>query len=238
MGCSAGHWTPRSGGLPARLRSTACPIGSAATTAGRLPASGSAGCRAWPSGGCGSGIVPERIAPGRPDQNGSHEQFHAVLKADTARPPAAHLRAQQRRFAAFLRRIQSRAAARSVGRCDARDLLHAVAARAARDRCPRSCIPGIWKSVASPRVGSISWRRPVFLTESLAGERVAFEEVDDGLWTVYFGTVPLARFDERLGQIHPLATITTGARADKSARASLGKSRMQNPNKLLPMSPD
>ncbi len=46
-------------------------------------------------------IVPERIAPGRPDQNGSHEQFHAVLKAHTAPPPAAHLRAQQRRFAPF-----------------------------------------------------------------------------------------------------------------------------------------
>src|SRR2546428_60258 len=34
------------------------------------------------------GIVPERIAPGHPEQNGSHEQFHAVLKAATARPPA------------------------------------------------------------------------------------------------------------------------------------------------------
>src|SRR4029077_8832140 len=44
------------------------------------------------------GIVPERIALGHPEQNGSHEQFHSVLKADTARPPAAHARAQQRRF--------------------------------------------------------------------------------------------------------------------------------------------
>jgi len=31
------------------------------------------------------GIIPERIAPGHPGQNGSHEQFHAVLKAATAR---------------------------------------------------------------------------------------------------------------------------------------------------------
>jgi len=47
------------------------------------------------------GIVPERIAPGHPEQNGSHEQFHRVLKAETTRPPAPHLRAQQRRFAQF-----------------------------------------------------------------------------------------------------------------------------------------
>jgi putative transposase len=47
------------------------------------------------------GIVPERIAPGHPEQNGSHEQFHSVLKAHTARPPAPHAAAQQRRFARF-----------------------------------------------------------------------------------------------------------------------------------------
>ena len=35
------------------------------------------------------GIVPERIDPGHPEQNGSHEQFHKVLKAETARPPAS-----------------------------------------------------------------------------------------------------------------------------------------------------
>src|SRR4029077_10076484 len=44
------------------------------------------------------GIVPERITPGHPEQNGSHEQCHAVLKAATARPPAPNARAQQRRF--------------------------------------------------------------------------------------------------------------------------------------------
>ena len=47
------------------------------------------------------GIRLERIALGHPEQNGSHEQFHAVLKAETARPPAANARAQQRRFTRF-----------------------------------------------------------------------------------------------------------------------------------------
>src|SRR5207247_6028309 len=47
------------------------------------------------------GIVPERIDPGHPEQNGSHEQFHRVLKAETARPPASSGAAQQRRFTRF-----------------------------------------------------------------------------------------------------------------------------------------
>ena len=47
------------------------------------------------------GIVPERIALGHPEQNGSHEQFHSVLKAETTRPPATTARGQQRRFDRF-----------------------------------------------------------------------------------------------------------------------------------------
>ncbi len=33
------------------------------------------------------GIVPERIAPGRPEQNGRHERMHRTLKRATALPP-------------------------------------------------------------------------------------------------------------------------------------------------------
>ena len=47
------------------------------------------------------GIRPERILPGRPDQNGRHERMHSTLKAETARPPRSSWRAQQRCFEAF-----------------------------------------------------------------------------------------------------------------------------------------
>ena len=47
------------------------------------------------------GDYPGADCPRPSRQNGSHEQFHSVLKADTARPPAAHARAQQRRFDRF-----------------------------------------------------------------------------------------------------------------------------------------
>lgn len=49
------------------------------------------------------GIVPERIALGRPHQNGRHERMHRTLKAATASPARANLRAQQRAFDAFRR---------------------------------------------------------------------------------------------------------------------------------------
>jgi hypothetical protein len=39
---------------------------------------------------------PERIQPGRPQQNGRHERMHRTLKEDTTKPPALTLRLQQR----------------------------------------------------------------------------------------------------------------------------------------------
>ena len=49
------------------------------------------------------GIRHERIEPGRPQQNGSHERFHGTLAQETARPPAATRARQVRRFARFRR---------------------------------------------------------------------------------------------------------------------------------------
>lgn len=47
------------------------------------------------------GIQPERITPGKPQQNGRHERMHRTLKQTTARPPAATLRSQQKAFDGF-----------------------------------------------------------------------------------------------------------------------------------------
>ena len=49
------------------------------------------------------GIYPELIEPASPYQNGAHERMHRTLKADTTRPPAPNLLAQQQRFARFRR---------------------------------------------------------------------------------------------------------------------------------------
>ena len=43
-------------------------------------------------------IWPDRIAPGRADQNGRHERMHRTLGEDVADPPAATLSEQQARF--------------------------------------------------------------------------------------------------------------------------------------------
>jgi putative transposase len=47
------------------------------------------------------GIEPERIEPGKPQQNGRHERFHLTLKQQTASPPKGDAADQQRDFDRF-----------------------------------------------------------------------------------------------------------------------------------------
>jgi transposase InsO family protein len=48
-----------------------------------------------------AGVLPERIEPGKPQQNGRLERFHLTLLQDTASPPAPTLRAQLERFRSY-----------------------------------------------------------------------------------------------------------------------------------------
>ena len=150
------------------------------------------------------GILPERIRPRHPEQNGSHEQFHAVLKRETARPPAASSRAQQRRFAAFVTQYNQERPHDALGGAPPATVYH-PSARPYPATLPPVEYPAAWDIRRVGGSGSISWRGHfVFLTEVLAGEFIALEPVDDGLWLVRFATLPLARFDERQRRLLPL----------------------------------
>ncbi|TGM95971.1 transposase, partial [Leptospira mayottensis] len=47
------------------------------------------------------GIRPERIQPGKPQQNGRHERMHRTLKQETALPARSSLKEQQEAFDRF-----------------------------------------------------------------------------------------------------------------------------------------
>jgi putative transposase len=163
------------------------------------------------------GIVPERIAPGHPEQNGSHEQFHAVLKAHTARPPAPNGASQQQRFRRFIREYNH------VRPHEALDdhppaTRYQSSPRPLPARVPPLEYPGYMEVRRVSSNGCLSWHgAPRFLATPLAGEHVAFEEVDDGLWTVHFATVALARYDERHGTFQPIQLAVTRGRSASCA---------------------
>ena len=143
------------------------------------------------------GIQPERIALGHPEQNGSHEQFHRVLKAETTRPPAPHCAAQQQRFRRFRAEYNEERPHEAL-RDQPPASCYTPSRRPLPDRLPPIEYPGHMEVRRVAPCGHVSWRgRGLHLTEVLAGEAVGFDEVDDGIWVLYFGAIRLARFDER-----------------------------------------
>lgn len=165
------------------------------------------------------GIIPERIAPGHPEQNGSHEQFHSVLKAETARPPAPNGTAQQQRFRRFCREYNEQRPHEALGD-QPPATRYEPSRRSLPARLPPIEYPGHLEIRLVASNGDISWAgERLFVTTALAGEYIALEEIDDGLWTLHFATVPLARYDERRRRLHPIATVSVGRSASAAGSA-------------------
>jgi putative transposase len=150
------------------------------------------------------GIVPERIAAGHPEQNGRHERMHRTLKQETASPPAAHGRAQQRAFDRFRREYNEQRPHEALGM----ETPSAVYTRSARAYPARVPEPEYGSALRVRRVQHRGWFRwksqEVFLSETLMGENVGLLPIDDRFYTVYFGAFPIARLDSHEIEIVPL----------------------------------
>ena len=139
------------------------------------------------------GITPERIALGRAEQNGAHEQFHSVFKAETACPPAGDARAQQRRFGRFCHEYNYERPHAALGNAVPADH-YTASGRSVPARMPPLDYPGHVEVRRVSCIGQVSWQgRSLFLSLALAGEDIGFEEVNDGRWTLRFGPVAIAR---------------------------------------------
>ena len=149
------------------------------------------------------GITPERIAPGRPEQNGRHERMHRTLKAETTRPPAHSRRAQQERLDRWRVEYNEERPHEALGQRPPADL-YAPSPRALPARLPEIVYPDEWRTRSVRGAGQMKWRgRDVRVGKALVGQRVGLEPVGDGVWRVHFAHLALGTFDERSTRIHP-----------------------------------
>jgi putative transposase len=147
------------------------------------------------------GIVHQRIRPGHPQGNGTHERMHRELKRETALPAAATPRAQQRRFDAFRRRYNEERPHEALNH-QAPATLWIPSPQAFPARLAR---PEYSAHLEVRRVGpsgSCHFRgRAVFLSHALAGLDVGLDERADGVWDIVFYRTILGRFNATTGQI-------------------------------------
>lgn len=142
------------------------------------------------------GIMPELIEPASPYQNGAHENMHLHLKRRTAKKPRANCRAQQRAFDNFRREYNT---------VRPHEALSGRTPASLYQPSPRP-LPKVLAPITYPehfevrRVstnGGIRWLSGwVNVSHLLGGLYIGLEEIDHGLFDVYFGPVWLGRFVE------------------------------------------
>lgn len=147
------------------------------------------------------GIVPERISPGCPQQNGRHERMHRTLKAQTSKPPAANMRAQQRVFDAFRKEFNEVRPHEALGQETPQSCYEP-----SPHEFPRRLVdveyPHGWPTRSVRGAGQIKWKgADVRISGALCGERVGLEPVEDGLWKIHFIKAVLGLLDERAMKI-------------------------------------
>lgn len=175
-------------GLPRRIRSdNGVPF--ATTTLARLST-----LSAW---WVRLGILPELIEPGHPEQNGRHERMHRTLKAETARPAAGSLAAQQRRFNRFRHEFNFERPHEALDQ-ETPAACYTASPRPMPERLPPLEYPDRFEVRYVSANGGMRWNaRWVNVSIVCVGEYVGLEEIADGIWNVYFGPLKLGRLNER-----------------------------------------
>lgn len=143
------------------------------------------------------GIIPERIQPGRPEQNGRHERMHRTLKSTLPRPPEIEWGAQQKHFDLFMQhynheRFHEALGQRTPGSC------YISSSRLYPEKLPEMRYPSHIEAYVVDSCGVVNkGRLRIYVGYVLKREIVGLDNISEGIWDVIFGPVVLGRFDEK-----------------------------------------
>jgi putative transposase len=171
-----------------------------------------------------AGVTPERIAPGKPQQNGRHERMHLTLLQEAANPPARSMRDQLRRLREFQQLYNDERPHQALDNATPAERYQASARR----------FDGILRS---PEYGDqdVRWVRHngeikldgkfVYINAALAGEPVGLAE-SEGCWTVSYGPITLGTIAHRSDELRKPKRKGCGL-GDNAARCPQGPQPQQ-----------
>jgi len=181
-------------GLPERIRSdNGTPFGS----------NGHTGLSALAVWWLKLGIVPERIQPGCPQQNGRHERMHLTLKHETAQPPQPTLRLQQRRFDAFRQEYNQQRPHEALGQRPPATRYEA-SPRPFPSRVPETHYDPAWRTCPISAGGKFRLNSQclLFVSHALEGERIGLEPLDERFSRAWFQGYELGIVDHAEGRLY------------------------------------
>lgn len=151
------------------------------------------------------GIRVEFTRPAHPQDNGSHEQFHRVMKRETIRPPAQTVRGQQHRTTVWLDGYNNLRPHEALGHKTPAQLY-----RKSQRRFPRMLAPlkyPVGHQVRHIRSnGEIRWKgRKRFIGEAFVRQSVGLKQLRRGIYAVYFAGLLIGHLhDKDVGAMRPV----------------------------------
>lgn len=149
------------------------------------------------------GIHPERIEPGKPQQNGMLERFHLTLQFEAMDPPARTRAEQARALEKFRRRFNEIRPHEALNdRAPAK--VYVSSPRRFSGKLPEFEYPSHFMVRYVLRKGYVKWRdRLLYLGEPLAGEHVGFLQKDSRTWSVRLGPLEIAVINDETQDLLP-----------------------------------
>jgi hypothetical protein len=127
--------------------------------------------------------------------------MHRDYAADATRPPEYDGSSQQKRSDHFREEFNHERPHEALGG-DTPAEHYERSSREMPRKMPKPEYPGHYEIRLVSSGGFIKWKgRSLFVTTVLTGEHVALEEIADGVWSMYFFNLLLARFDERTNEL-------------------------------------
>lgn len=138
------------------------------------------------------GIVPERIRPAHPQENGQHERMHRTLKRETTRPPRANLLQQQEAFDAFVDEFNTERPHEALDMKRPAQV-YKPSSRRYPDLLPEPEYPTHDDVLRVTATGGIYLyrRKHIYLGVALSKQLVGIREEEDGRWLVSFMHIDL-----------------------------------------------
>jgi transposase InsO family protein len=173
------------------------------------------------------GIYPELIEPGRPQQNGIHERMHRTLKQGTTHPPGSSLKSQQEKFEAFRTEYNEERPHEALQMKRPAEV-YQPSPREMPKRIESYDYPKQFLVRRVSRCGTVRvFGNQVFVSQTLNEDFVGLEEVDDGVYDLYFCFYLIGRYELRTNTIH-----------DIISKVAVSVSKAEGPSRVLPMSPE
>lgn len=150
------------------------------------------------------GIKLERIKPGHPEQNGSHERMHKTLKAEATIPPSPNILSQQERFDCFRNIFNSERPHQALEMKSPADVY-----QRSKKTYQSLLEPLEYKdddfTLLVSNCGSIrkTDKFRIYLGVPFAGYNVGVRQIDEDIWRVRFMNYELGFFDSKHQKLEP-----------------------------------